>query len=201
MPYTVDTYWWSIVIAIAVFVVAVVAALAIWRGRTQSVSRESLRAEFGSEYDRAVAEYGSEARARRELLARKRRVSRYPIHPLHPDELESFSVEWSGIQREFVDDPVRAVGRAHEVVKELMEARGYPMEDFDKRIADLSVGHARVVDHYRAARTLYVDNQAGNWDTEELRQAMVHYRALFGDLLEQPPRAMPYGPGLKEAPL
>jgi hypothetical protein len=200
MPYTVDTYWWSIVIAIAVFVVAVVAALLIWRTRTRSVSRESLRAEFGSEYDRAITEYGSEARARRALLARKRRVSRYPLHPLYAGEMERFTTEWTEIQRQFVDDPVGAVSRAHESVKRLMTARGYPMEDFDKRIEDLSVGHARVVDHYRAARTLYTQNQGGQWNTEELRQAMVHYRVLFNELLQPPPQS-PYAQGLEEAPV
>jgi hypothetical protein len=194
--YTVDPYWLPIVIAIVAVVLVVAVGLALWsRGRNRG-RRQNLRSEFGPEYDLAVEEFGSVARAEKELMARKRRVGHFRIHPLQTTDYERFSASWNDVQRMFVDSPVAAVDRAHELVKQLMAARGYPIVDFDQRVKDLSVDHPRVVQHYRAARTLYTANHGREWNTEELRQAMVHYRALFSDLLEPPPHA-PMGHGMQ----
>ncbi len=200
MEYAVDPFWLPVVIAIIAVVVVAAVAFALWRRSQRRAMAQNLRAEFGPEYERAVEEFGSRGRAERELVARKRRVRRLNIRPLHPTEFERYSASWNDIQRLFVDNPQLAVERAHDLVKQLMVARGYPVVDFDQRVKDLSVDHPLVVQHYRAARELFTHNQGREWNTEELRQSMVHYRALFGDLLERPSSGeAPYGYG-REVP-
>jgi hypothetical protein len=113
-----------------------------------------------------------------------KRVRKFHIQPLSARDHERFSVAWSQTQARFVDDPNGAIGEADRLVKEVMGVRGYPMADFDQRVADLSVDHANVVQHYRAARALAQSTEEGRATTEDLRQAMIHYRALFADLLE-----------------
>lgn len=147
---------------------------------------EQLKRRFGPEYERAIVEYGSLARAERELLARERRVRHLRLRNLSPSERAQLSARWEGVQARFVDDPSGAVQAAQELIKKVMVARGYKIEDFEQRVADLSVEHAKVVQHYRAARVLASANQEGRANTEELRQAFVHYRVLFADLLAQP---------------
>jgi hypothetical protein len=197
MDYSVDPYWLPIAIAILAVLLVVAVAVALWSRSRKHGTRQHLRSEFGPEYDRAVAEFGSVQRAEKELLARKRRVGHFRIHALQPADHDRFAASWGEVQRMFVDSPVAAVDRAHELVKQLMAARGYPIVDFDQRVKDLSVDHPRVVQHYRAARELYTANHGREWNTEELRQAMVHYRALFADLLERPPHAPPMGHGME----
>jgi hypothetical protein len=145
-----------------------------------------LKRRFGPEYDRQVEERGSVARAERELLAREKRVHKQRLRPLADADRAHFSAEWRAVQARFVDDPSGAVTAAHDLIKEVMRARGYAIEGFDQRVADLSVDHAPVVQHYRAAHELAAANREGRANTEELRQAMVHYRALFANLLEEP---------------
>ncbi len=170
--------------------IALIAAIAIALGavfsmRAQRERRSArLREGFGPEYERTVAEYGDRSRAERELAARERRVQKLSVRLLTPEERDRFGSAWSGVQQRFVDDPNGAVSEADRLVKSVMATRGYPIDDFEQRVADLSVDHARVVQHYRAARILAQANAAGSSTTEDLRQAMVHYRVLFADLLE-----------------
>ena len=170
---------------LAVFVIigAAVAAGLWLRTRHQQKSTR-LREGFGPEYDYAVQEFGDTTRAERELAARQRRVEKLEIRLLSPPERDRFGAAWASVQHRFVDDPRGAVTEANNLVKSLMATRGYPIDDFEQRVADLSVDHASVVQHYRSARILARTAEAGNANTEDLRQAMVHYRILFADLLE-----------------
>ena len=170
---------------LAVFVIIGAAVAAgLWLRARQQRRSSRLQEGFGPEYDRAVQEFGNTARAERELAARQRRVQKLDVRLLTPQERDRFGAAWASVQHRFVDDPRGAVTEAHQLVKSLMATRGYPIDDFEQRVADLSVDHASVVQHYRAARILARTNEAGNATTEDLRQAMVHYRILFADLLE-----------------
>jgi len=170
-----------LLIGLAVLAVVVVAA-ALWyeRGRR----RKQLRERFGPEYDRTVQDVGATAKAEAILADRARRVERLKLRRLSPDQADAFAAEWRRIQARFVDDPYEAVGEADRLVTEVMAARGYPIEDFDRRAEDLSVDHPVVVENYRTARVLMARRERGDASTEELRQAVVNYRALFEDLLE-----------------
>lgn len=170
------------VVAVAVVVVAVIViGLLVARKRRKA----KLRQQFGPEYERAVREVGP-ARADTVLAAREKRVARFSLRPLNPDEWHSFTDEWRVVQSRFVDDPVGSVADADALVDRLMAARGYPVSDFDQRAADLSVGHATVVDNYRAAHAIAARHRSGQATTEDLRNAFIHYRALFTELLQQP---------------
>ncbi len=171
-----------IILGLAVLAIVVIAAIAM-RRRAQ-LQRAGLRERFGPEYERAVGEYGSEARAEHELAKRARRVEKFHFRDLTAAERTRFDAAWSALQAQFVDDPVRATAGANQLITEVMRARGYPIEDFDTRAADLSVDHPAVVQHYRAARALAQSSGNGMGSTEDLRQAIVHYRALFAELLQ-----------------
>jgi hypothetical protein len=175
---------WLALIVVAVLVFAGVVALL--RARSKSHRHEALQQAFGPEYDRAVAEFGDRERAERELANRKKRVDRLHLRVLSSGDRNRFASEWRVAQERFVDDPSGAVRASDELIKDVMRSVGYPVEDFEQRVADLSVDHARVVQHYRAARVLADANREGRANTEELRQAFIHYRALFADLLEDP---------------
>jgi hypothetical protein len=175
-------------LAIVAIIVVALAAVALWRTNRKKQRRELAR-RFGPEYDRVLHEKGSPALAERELEARAKRVRKLPIKELSDGERQSFAEAWRQTQERFVDTPLIAVRSAHDLVQQVMRARGYPVDDFEQRIADLSVDHSAVVEHYRAANALHQQNQSGQSNTEELRQAMMHYRALFGDLLGTPDRA------------
>jgi hypothetical protein len=164
---------------VAMVIIAVVAS----RHRAR-VRRAELQRKFGPEYDRAVEEYGPD-RADRELLMRARRVGHLQARELSAADRARFLSSWTNIQAQFVDDPGVAVTGADELINEVMRALGYPTERFEQRLADLSVEHAAVVQHYRAAKSLADTNRNGQVNTEELRQAMVHYRTLFADLLQE----------------
>jgi len=172
-------------LAAAAVVVLLVVALLILQRRSRQRSG-ALKDQFGPEYERALTQHGDRARAERELLARRNRLDELDIHTLSDAQAEQFSGEWATVQQRFVDDPGSAVGEADRLIKDVMKARGYPVGDFDQRVADLSVEHANVVEHYRAARALARAREEGQVSTEDLRQAMVHYRALFSDLLRTP---------------
>jgi hypothetical protein len=171
----------SVVLAL---VLAVPLLDGMWRNGSKR-RNERLQERFGPEYELAVEQYG-ESRAIRVLLGRERRVSKLPLRSLTPAERASFAQSWLLTQQEFVDAPHQAVRNAHELVQRTMHARGYPVDDFDQCVADLSVDYGDIVQHYRAAHALDQANRAGRADTEELRQALVHYRALFEELLGTP---------------
>jgi hypothetical protein len=173
-------------IVIIVLVLVAVVVMALIAADNTRRRREKLRRRFGPEYDRAVQEFGNVAKAEKELSERARRLERLHLHDLNQADRIHFGNAWSACQAKFVDSPSAAVSEANQLIKTVMQARGYPVEDFEHRVADLSVEHATVVQHYRAARTLAEANREGRANTEELRQAFVHYRALFTDLLSEP---------------
>jgi len=165
-------------------VVVVLAALALAWTYMQRQRRVRLREQFGPEYDRTLREVGTPEKAEAILDARARRVEKLKIRPLSREQSESFSREWRRVQGLFVDDPDGAVAAADRLVTQVMSARGYPIDDFETRAADLSVDHPRVVENYRVARALALRRERSEAGTEELRQAVVNYRALFNDLLD-----------------
>lgn len=171
-----------VLVAIVVVVVAVLIIVAVVVSRKRR--RERLRENFGPEYDRAVAVHGDPARAEAALADREKRVHSFPIRHLSATDRQSYAGEWEAVQRRFVDDPAMAVSEADSLVNRVMTARGYPMGDFDQRSADISVHYPTVVQHYRLAHDIALRHSTGQASTEDLRQAMVHYRSLFSDLLE-----------------
>ena len=181
---TTETLIVILVVAAAAVALLVIVAMA---SRSSKGKRQRLRERFGPEYDRALEHHGNERRAERDLAARERRVQRLHINELDAAHRVQFASDWAHAQTRFVDDPSAAVREADELIKTVMRARGYPVEDFERRVEDLSVDHASVIDHYRAARALAEANREGRANTEELRQALVHYRALFAELLEEGP--------------
>ena len=169
----------------AVVVVVILALLAVgaWL-YTRKRQSDRLIQRFGPEYGRAVDEMGSRAKAESELRTREKRVEKLSIVPLAAAEAARFSQEWKALQGRFVDNPKGVLMEADQLVRDLMGKRGYPMGDFESRAADISVDHPAVVEHYRAAQAISLRDQRGEADTEELRKAVVHYRALFDELLE-----------------
>ncbi len=172
--------WLVIVIIVAAVVVL---GLAAWMFMQRQRS-ERLRERFGPEYERTRRAQGAERRAEAELEAREQRVEQLHIHPLPPEDLTRFTDAWRSVQARFVDDPAGAIREADRLITEVMQARGYPMSDFEQRAADISVDHPQVVENYRAAHAIAVENERGQASTEELRNAMIYYRSLFEDLLE-----------------
>jgi hypothetical protein len=168
-------------IAIVVVAVIIVAAILFLAMRKQRSAR--LRSRFGPEYERTVDDVGDRHRAEHELHERQKRVSKYEIRPLSASERDHFIESWRVIQAEFVDQPKQALAKADDLLTDVMRARGYPMEDFEQRSADLSVDHPSVVQHYRAGRDIATRHRDGHADTEDLRQAMIHFRALFDELV------------------
>jgi hypothetical protein len=169
---------------IAILIVAVVAIAVGMFLYIQRRRSENLRKQFGPEYKRALNQYGDQRKAEAELAARQDRVRKLEIRGLTAEEEHRFTDAWKRTQGRFVDEPSRAVGEADDLVKELMQARGYPVGDFAQRAADVSVDHPNVMTNYRAAREIATRNKSGKATTEDLRQAMVHYRSLFEELLE-----------------
>ncbi|MGV9599149.1 hypothetical protein ACWDR1_21005 [Streptosporangium sandarakinum] len=173
----------STVIWVVVIAVAVVAIIAVGYFMTGQQRRRRLRDRFGPEYDRAVRERESRQEAEQELLAREQRFSSLDIRPLDPGTRDAYARKWTEVQERFVDAPGFAVTEADHLVTSVMAERGYPTDDFEQRLSDLSVEHGRTLDHYRQAHE--ISNRAARTEasTEELRQAMVHYRVLFEELL------------------
>ncbi|WP_422773484.1 hypothetical protein ACN28C_11535 [Plantactinospora sp. WMMC1484] len=176
------------VILIVLVVLAVAAAVpAIW----VASRRRALRNRFGPEYDRVVAEEQSRSAAERELRERERRHADLALTPLSADSRRQYAADWEEIQARFVDSPAEAVGAADELVTRLIAERGYPVGEYDDQLSHLSVEHSRTLGHYRDAHEIHLRNERGEASTEQLRQAVVHYRELFADLLGEDPVQQP----------
>jgi hypothetical protein len=166
----------GVLIALTLILAAVLAAKS--RRRTRR-----LKEHFGREYARAVEYTGDRRAAENELVARERNRKQLNVIPLSTEAQHRYAQQWLEVQRSFVDEPSEAVGFAERLVTEVMRERGYPVNDFDQRAADISVDHPDTVEHYRAAHTLYLAQEKADIGTEAQRQAFVHYRALFEQLL------------------
>jgi hypothetical protein len=172
----------TIVLIIVVLVVIAAIVYGVQAGR-----RKKLQSTFGPEYDRAVEDTGSRTEAEKELRERERRHADLELKPLSPESQARYAADWEEVQLQFVDNPAEAVGTADDLVTRLITERGYPTRDYEDRLADLSVEHASTLQHYRDAHAISERNRAGEASTEDLRQALVHYRALFADLLGTDP--------------
>ena len=170
----------AIIIAVIVVVVGAVVAFYLRQRRTQN-----LRQHFGPEYDRAVAEGGDRTKAESKLLERTERVKKFNLRPLTPEDKARYTEQWDRVQAHFVDAPAGAVTEADQLIGDIMATRGYPVGDFDQRAADISVDHPVVTQNYRSAHDIAVRQAKGQAGTEDLRRAMIHYRALFDDLVNE----------------
>jgi hypothetical protein len=174
-------------IGVAVAVILAVAVLAwLYVQRRRRATTAELRQRFGPEYERAVGEHGSERRAEAQLEAREKRVEKLTLRELDPTERARFSGQWQTLQFRFVDNPQESVTEADALVSAVMQARGYPVADFNQRAADISVDHSRVVANYRSAHEIAVRLGRGEASTEDLRTAMIHDRSFFEELLRVP---------------
>ena len=171
--------WSWVLIAVLVVVVLVVVGWAV--SRRQRSAR--LKKRFGPEYERTVGELGEQRAAEAELLQREKKRKKLDIVDLSPEARQEHAATWQKVQTDFVDEPQDAVGRADRLVTRVMRERGYPIDDFDQRAADISVDHPDIVDNYRSAHAIYLAQHNGDISTEQARQAFVHYRALFDRLL------------------
>jgi hypothetical protein len=170
-------------LALVILIAAIVIAALLAGYALQQRSRR-LRSRYGPEYDEAIREYGNRSKAEAALIARQERMKKLHVHSLSNAEREQFAERWQGVQSEFVDDPAKAIHDADALVCEAMQARGYPMTEFERRAEDLSVDHPLVVRNYRAAHEIALRLEEKRTSTEDLRQALVYYRELFDDLLE-----------------
>jgi hypothetical protein len=176
-----DMELWQIALIVVAAIVVVGAVLWLMNQRNRT---EHLTERYGPEYQRTLEATGDKREAERELQDREERVKEYEIKPLSAEQRDRYVAKWKETQGEFVDDPSGAIAQADSLVQDVMGERGYPMGDFQQRSADVSVDHPHVVEAYRAAHTIAERHATGGVETEDLRQAMVHYRALFDDLLE-----------------
>ena len=181
----------TLLAVIVIVALVLIALLVVYSRKRRSAT---LRQRFGREYEIAVRQRGSEKAAENELEARAKRVSRFNIRNLSAAERDRYAEHWRSVQSRFVDDPKYAVIEADDTVTSLMAVRGYPMADFEQRVADLSVDHPQLVQNYRAAHEIAVRHRQGQATTEDLRQAMIYYRSLFEELLNGHK-----GPGISEA--
>lgn len=163
----------------------VLVAIVVWL-LIRSRQTANLKSRFGPEYERTVHDVGDEGKAGKVLAEREKRVASYDIKPLPTEMRGSFVERWKHIQSDFVDSPSSAVKHADELLGEVMSARGYPVHDFDQMAEDISVDHPDVVQNYRTAHDITERHALGDAGTEDLRNAMIHYRALFDDLVNEP---------------
>jgi len=168
--------------ALVIVAVLIAIAVALVMRRRQS---DQLKRRFGPEYDRTVTQqHGDARRAEATLADREKRVEAFPLRALSAVDREAYAMEWAAVQRRFVDDPSAAVGTADRLVSRVMTDRGFPMTNFEQRATDISASYPTVVQNYRAGRDIVVRHTDGQATTEELRQAIVHYRSLFDELLQ-----------------
>lgn len=179
---TLSTTEIALIIALAVIVIAGIAALLFFRKRRT----EKLRTQFRGEYDRAVKEDGSRRHAEAGLKERAARVESLNIRPLATGDRTRFEESWRRVEARFVDGPGGAVTEADQLLGDVMSTRGYPVSDFEQRAADISVDHPMVIENYRTAHAIAVRQTQGKANTEDLRQAMIHYRTLFEELVSNP---------------
>jgi hypothetical protein len=170
-----------ILVAVAFLVIGVLLAMAAMRFQRS----RRLRERFGPEYERLVQEAGDKKKAESELEARLAHVEALDIRPLSADEVNRFALEWQSTQSEFVDEPHTSLQKADRLIREVMKARGYPVEDFEQRAADISVDYPDLVTDYRGLHMIAVKEADEEVSTEEMRQAMVHGRALFEQLVSR----------------
>jgi hypothetical protein len=170
-------------VLIGVGIVAFAAAI-VWQVVEQRRTRR-LRGRFGPEYERTVNEADSRRAAEADLAAREQRRDKFELRPLSAEEQTRYTEQWQSVQAQFVDDPAGAVTRADGLIQSVLADRGYPLEDFDQRAADISVDHPSVVENYREGHRRYERAAAGQGSTEDLRQAMRSYRLLFQELVEE----------------
>jgi len=167
------------IIAIVVVVVLVVAAAVFFL--LPQMRSQRLRRRFGPEYDHLVSHNDDRRAVEKELADRERRHSEYELHPIPAENRDKYRAEWTDVQERFVDDPVDAVAKADRLVNTLVAEQGYPSKGYDQQLADLSVRHAHTVEHYRSAHEIHVRQDA---TTDELRTALIGYRKVFADLLD-----------------
>ena len=170
-----------IIIAVVLVVVAITAIAGVVLARRRRVER--LHTQLGPEYDRTVQAMGDEKKAQAELDERRKHVEALNIRPLSVSERERYLADWTTVQSKFVDEPGQAIVEADRLIMQVMQARAYPISDFEQRAADISVNYPALVSNYRAARAIALKNEQHLADTEELRQAMIYYRSLFEELL------------------
>ena len=174
-----------VAIVIGLLVIAFIVAAAIAFVTSRKRRRLQLRQRFGPEYDRVLKQEGDPRKAEGVLEFRQKHRGKFKVHPLSASDRSNFAVRWNDVQARFVDDPRGAATVADSLVTDVMQARGYPIGEFHQRAADLSVDYPLIVDNYRAAHDIALRHGEGKASTEELRQAMVHYRLLFQELLEE----------------
>lgn len=172
----------GVLIAVIVIVV-LLAGLALWAG-TRKRRSEHLQGHFGDEYDRAVADTGDRRTAESELAGRERRHKKLDLRPLDDDSRQRYLAAWDKTQNSFVDAPSAAIREADLLITQVMRDRGYPMDDFEQRAADISVEHPDVVREYRTAHAISIDDDEGRATTEDQREALIHYRSLFDRLVD-----------------
>jgi hypothetical protein len=173
--------------AVIILVIVVILIIAAILYGVQVSRRKKLQSTFGPEYDRVVADTGSRSEGEKELREREKRHADLELKPLSAESKAQYSTAWEEVQIDFVDDPGQAVSTADELVTRLISERGYPTSDYEDQLADLSVEHAQTLGHYRDAHAISERSKNGEASTEDLRQALVHYRALFADLLGTDP--------------
>ena len=174
--------WIFAAASVVIVVAAVVVAARLLNSRRKTAR---MKQHYGREYERLVSEAGGQKAAEKELSARERKRDELEIVPLTPAALSDFTTRWSQVQTGFVDNPTTAVGVADRLITEVMRERGYPVDDFDQRAAEISVDHPQIVENYRTAHRIHLSQQDGEVSTEQQREAFVHYRALFDKLLEK----------------
>jgi hypothetical protein len=174
----------TVTIAIIAILVVVIVGTVFFLYRQKARSK-ALRSKFGPEYTRVVEHTHDRAKAEAELARREKRVAQFHIRPLSVEDENLYLASWRKIQALFVDNPQEACSRAEQLLNEVLVKRGYPLRDFEQQAADLSVEHPVVVQHYHAAHQIALRHREGKTQTEDLRQAMIHYRALFDDLLAE----------------
>jgi hypothetical protein len=174
-----------VIFSVILIGVAAIAALIFLRKR----KTKRLRTRFGPEYARAVQESGGRRQGEAGLQEREKRVEGFAIRPLAPNDRERYIASWRKVQAQFVDDPKSSVTEADRLLGDVMSTRGYSATDFEQRSADISVNHPIVVENYRAAHEIAVRHARGQASTEDLRQAMIHYRSIFDELVGEPEMA------------
>jgi uncharacterized protein YneF (UPF0154 family) len=179
----VNSTYMAITVVLVLVIIGAILGLVLARRRRS----ERLHDQLGPEYDRTVQAMGGEKKAQTELEERRKHVEALDIRPLSLSERERYLADWTAVQSKFVDEPGQAIVDADRLIMQVMQTRAYPVSDFEQRAADISVNYPALVSNYRAAREIAVKNEQQQANTEELRQAMIHYRSLFEELLGTEP--------------